>query len=287
MSTTPNLPPFTRSSLRVLIGNFLIYLEKNRGRGRKTITTYQPILIDAIEMIEIDEKKMSIDCMNYRMAISDQEPKTIAKKLSAIRSFIDYLQERGYRFFTQNLNAVRTPKSLPKPATHKQVQETLGVITGEDALLVRLMYGLGLRISEVAGLRVADIHDDWLRVEGKGNKMRQVPIIAPLRDEIRAFIVANAPKTHLFEHNSKPLSDNQLRYKITTSFKRVGLKVTPHQLRHTFATEMLNSGASVVDVSEILGHSQLSTTEIYTKLSSSSKLKNYLTAHPLCKEHIK
>ena len=287
MNTTPNLPPFTRSSLRVLIGNFLIYLEKNRGRGRKTITTYQPILNDAIEMIEIDEKKMSIDCMNYRMAISDQEPKTIAKKLSAIRSFFDYLQERGYRFFTQNLNAVRTPKSLPKPATHKQVQETLGVITGEDALLVRLMYGLGLRISEVAGLQVADIHDDWLRVEGKGSKMRKVPIIAPLRDEIRAFIAANAPKTHLFEHNSKPLSDNQLRYKITTSFKRVGLKVTPHQLRHTFATEMLNSGASVVDVSEILGHSQLSTTEIYTKLSSSSKLKNYLTAHPLCKEHIK
>jgi integrase/recombinase XerC len=222
--------------------------------------------------------------MPFREAIAAQSAKTIAKKLSATRSFLAYLEGLNWRFRVFALNSPKVPKSLPKPATHKQVMDVLSVMSGEKGLLIELLYGLGLRISEARGLKVSDIGSNWLRVLGKGAKTRQIPIIEALKGKIDRFLADQKPSVFLFEEKGAQLSDNQLRYKITGSFKEFGLKITPHQLRHAFATEMLNGGAGIAEVSEILGHSQLATTEIYTKLSSSTKLKNYLRAHPLCKD---
>jgi integrase/recombinase XerC len=86
----------------------------------------------------------------------------------------------------------------------------------------------------------------------------------------------------LFEKNDEHLSQNSLRYMISKVFKRVNLKVTPHQLRHSYATELLNHNAPIADVSELLGHSSMATTQIYTKLGSALKKQNYNNAHPLC-----
>jgi len=91
----------------------------------------------------------------------------------------------------------------------------------------------------------------------------------------------NPKKIFLFESNDKRLSENSLRYTVNKVFKRVGLKVSPHQLRHSYATELLNHNASISDVSELLGHSSMSTTQIYTKLGSVLKQQNYNKAHPL------
>ena len=88
-------------------------------------------------------------------------------------------------------------------------------------------------------------------------------------------------KKFLFEKNGERLSENSLRYMITKIFKRVALKVTPHQLRHSYASSLLNGGAPIVDVSELLGHSSMATTQIYTKLGSALKQQNYNKAHPL------
>jgi len=82
--------------------------------------------------------------------------------------------------------------------------------------------------------------------------------------------------------NGEKLSENSLRYIVTKIFKRIALKVTPHQLRHSFASSLLNNGANIVDVSELLGHSSMATTQIYTKLGSALKQQNYNKAHPLC-----
>ena len=91
-------------------------------------------------------------------------------------------------------------------------------------------------------------------------------------------------KKYLFEKNNAPLNSAQLRYKITNIFKAHGIKTTPHQLRHSFATHLLNSGARIADVSELLGHATMATTQIYTKLADSKKLEEYLKAHPLTKK---
>ena len=87
---------------------------------------------------------------------------------------------------------------------------------------------------------------------------------------------------HYFEKDGEKLSENSLRYIVTKVFRKVGIKVTPHQLRHSYATSLLNGGAPIVDVSELLGHSSMATTQIYTKLGSALKQQNYNKAHPLC-----
>ncbi|GHV03866.1 site-specific tyrosine recombinase XerD [Campylobacterota bacterium] len=283
MSTIEPLPMLTHDSLRTLGERFLAFLYDNLGRREKTITVYRIVLNQAIPLIEFDREKNKIDFIRYRELIAKQKATTISKKVSALRSFTTYLEGLGYRFHTVSLNSVKKPKPLPKPVSHKQIMEALDTIGGTPALLVHILYGLGLRISEASDLEIALIGEHFARVTGKGNKMREVPIHSQLHAKITAFVASAKPTRWLFEENGEPLSPNQLRYMITSSFEKVGLKVTPHQLRHAFATEMLNSGAAITDVSEILGHSQLSTTQIYTKLSGSLMLKNYLSAHPLCK----
>lgn len=89
------------------------------------------------------------------------------------------------------------------------------------------------------------------------------------------------PKTYLFEKGNAPMNAAQLRYILTKLFKRSGLKVTPHQLRHSFATHLLNNGARISDVSELLGHETMATTQVYTKLGSVKKMQEYMQAHPL------
>jgi len=149
---------------------------------------------------------------------------------------------------------------------------------------VTMLYTLGLRISELAGLKMSDIGQEWIRVVGKGNKQRDLPLLGTTAKLLNKYVEENHPKQYLFEENSRKLSENSLRYTITKVFKRVALKVTPHQLRHSYATVLLNNNARIADVSELLGHSSMATTQIYTKLGSALKMQNYNKAHPLCKE---
>jgi site-specific recombinase XerD len=129
---------------------------------------------------------------------------------------------------------------------------------------------------------LTNIKQDWISVTGKGNKTRDIPLEKHIKDTLNKYIEIYSPKKYLFEKKGLKMSDAQLRYIIEKPFKKIGIKITPHQLRHSFATEMLNNGARINDVSELLGHEFISTTQIYTKLNSTTKLKNYLKAHPLC-----
>jgi len=131
-------------------------------------------------------------------------------------------------------------------------------------------------------LKKVDIKEDWIRVVGKGDKTRNIPIIPFIKEIIKQYIKENNHLSYIFEKNGQKLSENILRYKIGKVFSKIGIKVTPHQLRHSYASDLLNGGARINDVSILLGHSSLSTTEIYTKLDSNYKMKNYQNAHPLC-----
>lgn len=265
---------------------FLESLEKYRGYSDLTIKSYDESIKEAFGYIEIlqEELHLLFNLMPYRIHIASLNAKTISKKLSALRSFTAYLNENGFKVILKSDESIKVAKTLPKPIAHKHIMEALENADMQEKLVVVMLYTLGLRISELSSLKLSDITQEWVRVLGKGNKHRDVPLLASTKKLIDEYLLNNNPKIFLFEKNSEKLSENSLRYIVTKLFKSVALKVTPHQLRHSYATSLLNGGAPIVDVSELLGHSSMATTQIYTKLGSALKQQNYNKAHPLCLE---
>ena len=273
--------------MKKLIDNYkdeyLDSLLEIKGYSELTYKTYEDALNEAFEILQIEEfeNKKILNLMPYRLKIANQNPKTISKKLSAIRGFVNYLNDNGLNIFLKADDSIKVAKTLPKPVSHKYIKEALQEATLEEKLVVIMLYTLGLRISELSNLELKNISNEWIRVDGKGNKQRDVPLLKSTEIILNEYIETYMPKKYLFEKNRGKLSENSLRYIVNKVFKKVGLKVTPHQLRHSYATELLNSGAPIVDVSELLGHASMATTQIYTKLGSALKEKNYNKAHPL------
>lgn len=262
---------------------FLVSLKEFRGYSELTVKTYSDAIDEALRYIEIieEEKQTVFNLMPYRIKISKLNSKTISKKLSAIRSFSEFLNEQGLHVTLQADESIKVAKTLPKPVSHAHIVEALQACDLQEKLLVSMLYTLGLRISELASLELENISNEWIRVTGKGNKQRDIPLLKTTKGLIDEYLSTFVAKKFLFEKNGERLSENSLRYMITKIFKRVALKVTPHQLRHSYASSLLNGGAPIVDVSELLGHSSMATTQIYTKLGSALKQQNYNKAHPL------
>jgi integrase/recombinase XerC len=279
-----------RNSLKKFIDKqrvaFLESLEKLRGYSDLTIKSYDESIRESLHFIEIleEEGHLLFNLMPYRIHIVSLNAKTISKKLSAIRTFVAYLNERGTKVILKSDESIKVAKTLPKPISHKNIMLALEKAEIMERLVVVMLYGLGLRISELSALKLSDIGKEWVRVLGKGNKHRDVPLLNSVHTLLESYLETHHPKLFLFEKNGEKLSENSLRYIVTKLFKDVALKVTPHQLRHSYASSLLNSGAPIVDVSELLGHSSMATTQIYTKLGSALKQDNYNKAHPLCRE---
>jgi len=278
---------YLRNFLKKLIDKkrveFLESLEELRGYSDLTIKSYAESIREAFLYIEIieEDKNIIFDLMPYRIIIASLNPKTISKKLSAIRGFVEFLNNNNLKVILKSDDTIKVAKTLPKPISHEKIEEAIAKATEYEKLLVVMLYTLGLRISELSGLMRDDISSDWIRVLGKGNKQRDVPVINSTKELLSSYMLNNFTNKFLFEKNGERLSDNSLRYTINKVFKRIFLKVTPHQLRHSYATSLLNGGAPIVDVGELLGHSSMATTQIYTKLGSALKQENYSKAHPL------
>ncbi len=257
---------------------FLKYIKQTNSP--QTYRTYKSVLDEAMQKIEMEGN--IIDITPYRLSIAHLSKKTVAKKVSALRSFFEFLQTQGHKFKIVGDEHIKVPKTLPKPVSLENIKEALKSANMDEYLAIMVIFSLGLRISEALNIKLSDIKGEWVEITGKGNKTRFVPIHPKLKEFIQKYLKLYPKKEYLFEKNSKQMDDNQLRYLIQKAFKKTGIHVTPHQLRHSFATYMLDKGARINDVSELLGHKFISTTQIYTKLNNSLKLKNYLKAHPLC-----
>jgi integrase/recombinase XerC len=279
-----NLRNFLKKLVDRFRVSFLEFLEEVRGYSDLTIKSYDETLNEAFKHMEIleEENHTVFNLMPYRIKISALNPKTISKKLSAIRSFVHYLNDNDFKVTLKADESIKVPKTLPKPISHEHILEALEYMELYDRLIVVMLYTLGLRISELASLKLEDISDEWIRVLGKGNKQRDIPLMHSTKELIDEYLLKHFPKKFLFEKKGEKLSENSLRYIVNKVFKRVSLKVTPHQLRHSYATVLLNHNAKIADVSELLGHSSMATTQIYTKLGSALKQQNYNKAHPLC-----
>jgi len=273
-------------SLKKYKKEFLEYLGDIRGYSDLTLKSYDEALNEMFHYADIsqEDRNYTIELMPYRLHIADQKAKTISRKLSSVRSFVTFLRKRGFEISLKSDDSIKVPKTLPKPISHEHIKEALKDVSMQEKLIVLMLYTLGLRISELASLHVKDISSEWVRVLGKGNKEREIPLVEQISELIKEYIDKYHPQTYLFERNGAKLSENSLRYIITKVFKNAGMEVTPHQLRHSYATELLNHNAKIADVSELLGHASMATTQIYTKLGSALKMENYLKSHPLCKD---
>ena len=266
--------------------DFLEYLFSVRGYSDTTVSTYEIALRQMIEVSHFYEENDSyvLDITPFRFTIVKNNKKTIVKKLSAIRSFVKYLEDQCHLSIkTLGDETIKVPQSLPKPIEQTYIDEVLDMANLEQKLLISLLYGLGLRISEVAGLKVDDIKGKWVQILGKGNKVRELPLLDAFQNLLALYMKERNPQKYLFEKGKSPMNTAQLRYIVTKLFKSAGIKATPHQLRHSFATHLLNNGARIADVSELLGHETMATTQVYTKLGSVKKMQEYIKAHPLNK----
>ncbi len=276
-----------KAELEDLIDDFLEYLFSIRGYSEKTVETYEVALEQMKEYCECTEDNgvVTLDIRSLRSTIADSSKKTISKKLSAIRSFVSYLNEqRDLSVSLKGDTPVRVPKTLPKPISSDIISEVMADCDLMERTVLLILYGMGLRIAELSTLKREDITDRWITVTGKGNKSRQLPLIEEVKNSIDKYLDNHPVGRYLFEKGGVPMNPSQLRYIVTKVFKRHGIKATPHQLRHSFASHLLNNGARISDVSELLGHASMSTTQIYTKLGDAKKLKEYIMAHPLARD---
>ncbi len=226
---------------------------------------------------------------------------TVARKLATLRSFYKFLVRRGY--LTSNPVApIRTPKQdkrLPKCLEVEQIEKLLSnpdtttLLGARDRAMLEVLYSTGMRVSELIALDIADVDlsTNMVRVAGKGKKRRVIPLGPGAVQTILHFLDLrrNDPRSASFDtealfinKHGQRLSTRSVRRKLDKYLLEAGLDLTvsPHTLRHSFATHMLRRGADLRSVQEMLGHQSLSTTQIYTHLTGETVKENYEKSHP-------
>jgi integrase/recombinase XerC len=234
------------------------------------------------------------------MRNSGYSKSTIARKLATLRSFYKYLVRQG-QVEASPVSVVRTPRQdrrLPKCLDVGQMEallaapDTATLLGSRDRAILETIYSAGLRISELVGLNVEDLDEfaEALRIRGKGKKERLVPLGGKAIEAIENHLqmrrsAFGAPgRGPLFVNKAgRRLTDRSIRRKLDGYLLQAGIDVhiSPHVLRHSFATHMLNAGADLRSVQEMLGHESLSTTQIYTHLTTTRLKEVYDRAHPL------
>ena len=221
---------------------------------------------------------------------------TIARKLAAIRSFYRFLVKID-QLEASPVSVVRTPrqdKRLPKCLDIQQIEallaapDTTSLLGARDRAIIETIYAAGMRVSELVGLDIEDLDEfsEVVRIAGKGKKERLCPLGSMAIEAIGHYLaMRHGPRSGpLFvnKHGTR-ISDRSVRRKLDKYLLQAGIDpgVSPHTLRHSFATHMLNAGADLRSVQELLGHSSLSTTQIYTHLTTKRLKEVYEKAHPL------
>jgi integrase/recombinase XerD len=294
-----------------LVLDFLSYLEFERGLSRNTLEAYRGDLLQLGRFLEdqnlsaLDAGPADIGDFLTQLATGDDDhrpasPATIHRKSACLRSFYRHLRREGLRESdpTATLSAPRRSRKLPQVLTRGEVEKLLSQPRGtdphalRDRALLELMYASGLRASEAIGLELGDLDLDerLLRARGKGSKERIVPIgqaalraLSAYLERGRPKLVKDRPETHLFVNFRGGQLTRQGLYKIVRRHAlSAGLadRMSPHTLRHTFATHLLAGGCDLRSVQEMLGHADVSTTQLYTHLSSDRLKDVYFKSHP-------
>ena len=268
-----------------LIGEYLEYLELEKGLSQNTLDAYRRDLQDFSNSTESDDinsvDRLMINSFVRNLKIKNYAPTSIIRKIASIRGFFKWAASVGYidKNPASTLEQPKVPLRLPKVITVKEVEAILhNNLTPLQHIIVELLYSCGLRVSELANLKINDIDlgSKYVRCFGKGSKERIIPIgdiakqavkeYMPIRELLIKKYNLNT-KNLLILENGRIITRQDIYTFIHEQGKLINKNISPHTLRHSFATHLLENGADLRVVQELLGHSDVSTTQLYTHIS--------------------
>ena len=295
--------------MRNLVDDFLVYIRHERGQSEQTQRTYAALLLNFIAWAEgrglkdwaaVKLADLAAFLEFERARALKKEPEIPGRKLSseslylqvaALRAFYNFAESEKFlpHNVAENLSMPRRWKRLPKTLSNSEIEKLLHPEKPEtpaalcDQAVLELAYSSGLRLAELRGARLEHLHLEagFLTVIGKGNKERVVPVGRKAIAAIQRYLEAGRPKlltgrspANLFlTRRGLPFAANTLWGRIKRRLRQadIGRNVTPHALRHSFATHLLENGADLRVIQELLGHANISTTEVYTHVSTVRK----------------
>ncbi len=289
---------------------FLDYLRYQRNYSENTITNYQNDIEEFLVFINKEGIKdfTKVTYSDIRFYLTDLYNKkfsrnTVSRKLSSLRSFYKYLLSEG-DINDNPFSLVSSPKKemiLPKFLYYEELEKLFKVpniktpLGQRDLLILEILYATGIRVSELVNIKIKDIdfYNKTIDIVGKGNKERYVSFGAYCQDILEKYIndgrikllKGNDTDILLLNNNGKGLTTRGIRLILDKLINQAAINtnVTPHMIRHTFATHMLNEGADLLTVQELLGHANLSTTQVYTHVTDEHLRSVYLNCHPRAK----
>lgn len=296
------------------IENYINHMRVEKGASKLTLLGYKTDLMQYINFIaqkkNLPAEKVSLEMLNHRLLreyLAQMQEKnlkraTMARKLAALRSYVRYLCQANI-LKSNPIAAVTTPrqdKKLPKFLYSQEIDLLLNApdisasLGRRDKAILETLYATGLRVSELVGMDLKDIdfNEKLIKITGKGEKQRIVPVGSKALEALELYIektrktlIKKADDHHdavFLNKFGTRLSDRSVRNIINKYVEKVAInqKISPHTLRHTFATHLLNKGADLRAVQELLGHVKLSTTQIYTHLTRDSIKAIHSDTHP-------
>ena len=290
--------------------NFINYCEYEKGLSANTlksynyeINLYQTYLEDKLSIIDIEKvSKEDIESYLKYCYSKNEDSKTISHKITTIYNFHNYLLREKVIKDNQAefIDRPKLAKHLPYTLTVKEIDKLLDialvtVFDYRDKAMLELMYGTGLRVSELVSLTVYDVdfYNAFLRIKGKGSKERIVPInnaslkYLKLYLDRRSLLLKKKTSDELFLNARGEGISRQGFFKNLKKIlakKGMPVNISPHSLRHSFATHLIENGADLRSVQTMLGHSDITTTKIYTHISNEKVTKDYLINHPRAKK---
>ncbi|MBR4559092.1 MAG: tyrosine recombinase [Fibrobacter sp.] len=287
---------------------YLAFLGVERNLSPATIQSYQEDLRhfvgwlddNGIDLKELTPEKLD-EFLTLTAGLEDYSPTSIARHFSSLRGFLKYMQSQGeYDFSTESM--LERPKLghyLPEYLTREEVDSVFesaakGKNPLRDTALIELMYSAGLRISEALGIKLSqlDLDNEWLTPIGKGNKQRLVPLGSKAKENLKNWIELGRPLTHpttdniILNARGKPMSRMGAWKIVQQHTMHLTKQVSPHTFRHSFATHCLEAGMDLRVLQELLGHADISTTQIYTHIDKEFIKQEHRQFHPREKDRM-
>ena len=267
-----------------VLSEYLEYLEIEKGLSENTIQAYRNDLSKFIDFCETDDlNKISRTTLNsYILKLREESfnPKSVVRKIASLRGFFKWLYANEYinQNPAQMIEQPKLPKKLPKVVTVEEITKILNSgLNQTQEVIVELLYGCGLRVSELVNLKLnnIDINSRYIQCYGKGSKERIVPFGHKALDAIKKYMklrdlrTLKNPDTKKFfiKENGQEITRQDVYNFIRAQGEKIHKHISPHTLRHSFATHLLENGADLRVVQELLGHSDVSTTQLYTHIT--------------------
>ena len=300
-----------------LVDGFISYIEAERRYSPLTVRNYRRDIADFLEFIGVDKERFDPNAIAradveewivYLFEKRKLKAQSVNRSVATLRSFWKWMLGHGHanRDIVSIISQAKTPSRLPVFVSESRMEDVVALLRDDiaseeferlrDAVIVLLFYTAGLRLAELANLKIGDISADYrtIRILGKGEKERIVPLIGRMGEILKKYfsqfssqnICIGQKKALILSKKGEPISVRTIQRIVDRKLKGAGIqgKTSPHTLRHTFATHLLNEGADLREIQELLGHSSLKATQVYTHTNIEKLKEVYSTAHPREKE---